>query len=367
MKVLYIGLDIYSRHGGIARYSQSIVRALADLCEGPVREGVIISLWDRTPTVASIPAQVQYFACESNKVRTGRIFLDRLLHTRPDVVLYGHVLLAPLAVLGRLLQPRARHLLIVYGIEVWGVGYRSTPWIERLIVRHTFDKIITISRYTQKRMQTAYDIPSDHFVILPPAVDKDLLSAPKGREEKRPSAHLLTVARLTTASRHKGVHRVIRVLPRVLKVFPDLVYYVVGDGNLKDELQNLARDMGVQSHVRFLGRISDELLDSVYRRSSLFVMPSSGEGFGIVFLEAWLRRLPVIAGDRDASAEVVTDGMNGLTIDPESEDALAQAIIKLLTEPETAHRMGEEGYRTIIEKYTHEHFRHNLLALIRSG
>jgi glycosyltransferase involved in cell wall biosynthesis len=97
------------------------------------------------------------------------------------------------------------------------------------------------------------------------------------------------------------------------------------------------------------------------------VMPSTGEGFGIVYLEAWKHGLPVVVGNQDASAEVVTHGVNGLCVNPASVEEIAEALIGLLKDPKTVARMGRQGYRTMLERYTHDHFRNRLWQILQGG
>jgi glycosyltransferase involved in cell wall biosynthesis len=94
-------------------------------------------------------------------------------------------------------------------------------------------------------------------------------------------------------------------------------------------------------------------------------MPSSGEGFGIVFLEAWLHGLPVVAGNRDAAAELITPLVNGLTVDPESSEDIAKAVTHLLKDSSASSRMGMNGYRLVVERFSHERFCGELRRLLK--
>jgi phosphatidylinositol alpha-1,6-mannosyltransferase len=122
--------------------------------------------------------------------------------------------------------------------------------------------------------------------------------------------------------------------------------------------------MGVSGRVRFHGRLSDSELERMYQSADVFILPSKGEGFGIVYLEAWKHGLPVIAGNQDAGAEVVTHGHNGLCVDPDSPEQIAAGLIELLSAPQRAAEMGEAGRRTVSEKYSHEAFRARLAAIL---
>ncbi len=208
-------------------------------------------------------------------------------------------------------------------------------------------------------MQRAYALPGGRFTFLPNAVDAPE-RAPQLRNGAGGGQRLLTVTRLSRKDHYKGCDRVIRALPQVLTEFPSARYEVVGEGPLRGELEDLARRLGVGHAVGFHGYLDEDELERVYSRSHILVMPSTGEGFGIVYLEAWRHGVPVVAGNRDAGAEVVTDGVDGLCVDPYSVEQVARALISLLSDPERAAAMGRRGYQTLMAKYTHAHFRENL-------
>src|SRR5204863_3572114 len=127
--------------------------------------------------------------------------------------------------------------------------------------------------------------------VLPGTVDPRFRPGPKphallDRYDARGKKVLLTVARLSSSERYKGHDRVIRTLPRVLRDHPQTLYLIVGDGDDRARLEALALEFGVAEKVRFAGHIDAELLPDHFRLADVFVMPSTGEGFGIVFLEA---------------------------------------------------------------------------------
>ena len=142
---------------------------------------------------------------------------------------------------------------------------------------------------------------------------------------------LLTVGRLAADERGKGHDRVIRALPALVAVDPDLVYLVIGEGDDRVRLEELARQTGVADHVRFTGRVPAAELADYYRLATVFVMPSHQEGFGIVFLEAAASGLTPIGGNRDGSSDALADGVIGIGIDPESQDQLIAAIRRVLS------------------------------------
>ena len=139
---------------------------------------------------------------------------------------------------------------------------------------------------------------------------------------------------------------------------------IVGDGDYRPYLQELADEMGVSDQVLFVGEKSDDDLKAYYRNADVFAMPSRQEGFGIVFLEAMAFGKPVIGGNHGGTPEVVIDRETGFLVDYGDVDAVASCIIRLLSDQELCTRMGEAGQRRVEENYTFEHFRMRLTRLL---
>ena len=143
----------------------------------------------------------------------------------------------------------------------------------------------------------------------------------------------MTVSRLSSLERYKGHDRVIRTLPRVLDRHPDTIYLIVGDGDDRPRLESLAVECGVTKNVQFTGSVPPEELPDYFRLADVLVMPSAGEGFGIVFLEAMATGICVIGGSQDGSRDALCDGALGILVDPENGKELASAILAALDNP----------------------------------
>jgi phosphatidylinositol alpha-1,6-mannosyltransferase len=366
MRVLFVCLDAFQGVGGIQRFNARLLRALDELrAEGLLKEVVSLSLWDPPDTPA--PGAVLHRGFGRRKAAFVVGLAAALRRHRPDLVLWGHVLLVRLLPLAGLLSPRARHALVVHGWEVWGdPAFRRIPAFERPLVRRV-QRVISVSRTTAERMARAYGLGPERFLILPNATDlKTGAAAPRRREGP---LRLLTVTRLSTKDSYKGVDVVLAALAR-LRGQVDAEYVVVGDGQLGGRYEDQARALGLAGAVRFVGRVGEAELADWYRWADVFVLPSSGEGFGIVYLEAWSHGLPVVAAEAGGAAEVVEDGRTGLLVPPGDLDALAAALARLAADPELRERLGTAGRAKVKERYTHERFRARLvdiLASLRSG
>lgn len=190
-------------------------------------------------------------------------------------------------------------------------------------------------------------------------VDVEHFSPPVDRESTVPSPPLVgTVGRLVPA---KGYDHLLRAWPRVLDAVPEARLGIAGDGPLRTELEELASDLDVSATVTFTGYRSDPR--PVYRRLDVAVFPSVREGFGLTTAQAMATGVPVIASDLPALRTVVGDA--GLTVPRENPNALADAIVGLLTSSERRAELGAAGRRRIESRFPIEPTVREYAALYR--
>jgi len=179
------------------------------------------------------------------------------------------------------------------------------------------------------------NIDPNRVRVLPNTINERFGPGPKpdyllDRHGLRGRKVLLTVSRLAATERQKGHDKVIQALPVLTKRYPELRYVIVGEGGDRRRLECLARRLGVADNVLFLGQVDSKELAEYYRVADVFLMPSTQEGFGIVFLEAAASGLTPIGGNCDGSVDALADGAIGFTINPESSDQLVRAINEAL-------------------------------------
>ncbi len=363
MKVLFLASAIYGLEGGLERFNRRMVRALAELRDqGVVRAVDVVALSDAPADRAAAPAGVRMAGAGGSRAKAVLRFLWLALRDQPHIVIHGYVGFIPLAILLKVLNPRAVHLLCVHGVEVW----RKPPPVRGWATRHCVDAILSVSDFTVRKMSGYFGVSPDRFRVFPNGLDVDatpresLPRAAGGRLAR--GQRLISVSRLGV-NRYKNIDKVILALPRILMAFPDTHYDIVGDGPWRPDLERLARESGIGSRVHFLGALEEAQRDAVYAAADIFVLPSTGEGFGIVFLEAWSFGLPCIASNRDAAREVIRDGVDGFCVDPEPQ-RIAEAIGALLADPARRMAMGAAGRQRLLTTYTHERFRENLRNIL---
>ncbi|MGA9390756.1 MAG: glycosyltransferase family 4 protein, partial [Candidatus Sulfotelmatobacter sp.] len=255
------------------------------------------------------------------------------------------------------------------GIEAW----RKLPYWRQVALKHA-DRLIVTSAFNREQVMRQHQIGSEPISSLPCTLDDKLLNvtpAKNGRCSQLGNEQrvILTVARMDASEQYKGHDVVMRALPSVIGKVAHLTYVIVGDGDDRPRLELLARELGVATHVVFTGEISDSELAALYQRSELFVLPArtvvgspnpKGEGFGIVFLEAMAFGKPVVGPSYGAPAEIIRDGQNGFLVDPGDPAAVAEALLRLLSEPDVAVAMGKAGRDYVRAKYSYGAFREKL-------
>ena len=164
---------------------------------------------------------------------------------------------------------------------------------------------------------------------------------------------MLTVSRLSSQERYKGHDRVIRVLPRLLERYPNLVYVIVGAGDDRTRLEAIVQEHGLNGTVQFLGEINEAELADHYRMADLFVMPSTGEGFGIVFLEAARCGIPVLGASEGGSSDALLEGRIGRLVKANDSEELAAAILETLASkdslPKPVQRFSNSNFSRLVE------------------
>lgn len=356
MKVLFLALGFFRPEGGMERYNQRVMRALSELIEDKsIENATILSLWDDSTSPKTVSG-VCFHGFASNKLKALFSFFGRLYHERPDIILYGHILFAPLALVAKVIYPKGKSILFAYGVEVWKKPSRINRWV----CSKGFDRFFAISQYTASMMLSSYQFPADRVSILFAATDYDPAEKLPTKTIKLNGTHnILSVSRLSTSSLHKNIDKVIEAMPEILEQFPDTHYYIIGDGDWRKELKDLCITCGVDKRVHFAGRLDDPERDAYYEASDIFILPSVGEGFGIVFLEAWKYHLPVVTSNQGAAPEVVENGNGGFCVDPDPK-MIAQGVTTLLSDQGLCKRMGAFGYQKLTTFYTHKRFRDQL-------
>jgi phosphatidylinositol alpha-1,6-mannosyltransferase len=322
--MLAIVTDAFGGRGGIAQYNRDFLGAL-------VRTGAVSSITivpRHAPDESVLPEKVEQQQARPGRAAYSLAAIRTALLRRVDIVFCGHLFMAPLGAMIKRIK-EAKLIVQMHGIEAWPKPSRA----QRAAVEAA-DLVLCVSRHTRAIVLSWAAINPERVVVLPNTVremftpgDGSTRRACLGLKNKR---ILLSVSRLDSRQRYKGQDRVIAVIPDLVAKGYDVHYLIVGEGGDRERLENLARSLHVSDRVHFLGPIGIQSLVETYRAADLFVLASTGEGFGIVFLEAMTSGTPTLGLDIAGAKDALANGELGRLT---SERELGLAIASLLDQP----------------------------------
>lgn len=238
-------------------------------------------------------------------------------------------------------------MLILKGIE----GFDS------IIVSTKRDLEGLIRAGYKGEVHAIYPFLNPHGMVTPSRRAIEAVRAKLGL--KNDDTIALVVARLDPI---KNQELAIKAVAKLTKEFSSLKLLVVGDGSFtssasgglgqpkakkwKSRLKALVTRLGLQGNVVFTGYVSDEELNCLYAASEVVLVPSTIEGFNLTAAEGWRRRKPCIVSKGAGISELVQDGVNGFTFSPGNVDELVEKLRTVLSSPESASKMGENGLMT---------------------
>jgi glycosyltransferase involved in cell wall biosynthesis len=269
---------------------------------------------------------------------------------RRGIVFAAHVNLAPLAMSARLIPGRLKTVVVAHGIEMW------TPLpARRRLALQAAQLVLATSRHTADKVVAVQGVAASRVRRVPLAVDPALLPSAGDVTDRADDAPptVLTVSRLESHEGYKGVGTLIEALRDVP---PPVRLMVVGDGDDRPRLERLARDLGLQERIRFLGTLPPPALAAAYHDCDVFALPSSGEGFGLVYVEAMAHGKAIVAAGAGGAADIVEDGVTGLLAKPLDAASVAAALRRLFAEPRLRAALGQRGRALAVARYSFEAF-----------
>jgi phosphatidyl-myo-inositol dimannoside synthase len=369
-KALLVCTGAYHTDGGIAAVNRLTIQTI-------VEKGIsldVFSLIEKKTKidVADLPFEtpVRYQAFGGKKHSFTLAVWQALFQNSYDLVIVDHVnlasIVAPLAWL-----KRCTYSVWLCGIEV----FPPRPDLQGQVGLRGASNCLAISEFTRQSVSSRFpdllitvcDLSLDpirHALPLGQSHAETsnlplVLEASNGSQLELGEHVILHVGRMTSGERYKGQESLICSFPLVYEQHPDAQLVLAGQGEDMQRLKSITRTLtpAMQARIFFPGYVSDETLDLLYRKCYVFAMPSIGEGFGLVYLEAMMRAKACLGARVDATPCVVRDGLTGLLVeDPKSPEQVAEALNWFLSHPEETHCMGLAGDELIHSYYSFPHF-----------
>jgi asparagine synthase (glutamine-hydrolysing) len=327
-RVLFLNLTTFSTTGGIQKFNRAFLKALTELEEAGISASSM-SLHDKG-------SDENYFSSDRYLPFKGKVF-SFIAHviraaSNYDTIVVGHINLALPAIAVKKLYPSKKLILIAHGIEVWD----NLKGAKKQLLKQA-DQIIAVSNFTKQKLTKVQGIAPGKIKILHNTVDP-YFKTPTYFDKpeylkKRYGIHngekvMYTITRMSSLEQYKGYDKVLEILPKLKTTYPDIKYIIAGkaDEIEKARVQKIVQENKLEDNVVLAGFIADDEVTDHFKLADVFVMPSSKEGFGIVFLEAMACGVPVIGGNIDGTVDALQNGKLGVLVNPSVAEEIQQGI-----------------------------------------
>jgi phosphatidyl-myo-inositol dimannoside synthase len=353
-------------NGGVQRASRHLAAVMSEFAASRHMDCRLLSLNDTQELhrMSVGGKEFVFTGCERSKARFTATAV-RAARRHAKVVLAAHPNLGPVAQAMKIVAPRLRTIVCTHGVELW----EQLPTVRRLALQRA-NVVLAPSQDTANHVADQH-VRRDKIRVVPWALDPEFEAIPANAAPgKLPHGYpegrvILTVGRWDANERYKGMDTLITALPRLLTRWPELQLLAVGDGDDRAWLEDLAEQNGVNRHVHFLTGLTFGELSACYDACEMFALPSRGEGFGLVYLEAMARGKPVIGGTHGGAPEVIEDGITGYLVPHGDAAQLATSIETLLSDPGLAQKMGGRGRQRVEREFRFSAFAKSLKKILR--
>lgn len=248
---------------------------------------------------------------------------------------------------------KARVVLFLHGVECW----KRLDMVTRKLLSRV-DFFLSNSEFTWQRFLQSdprWTEASHRTVAL--GLDKPAGDAPL--PDVAPAA--LMVGRMDRGEDYKGHRQVIAAWPLLIERLPEAKLWVVGGGDLAPELKETARSQNLDGSVHFWGAVTEDRKHELLQRCRCLALPSSGEGFGLVYLEAMRLGRPCLVSTLDAGLEVVAPPCAGLAVERDSPAQVADALYRLMNPTGEWQQWSQRARQRYESAYTGGHFQRRLI------
>lgn len=229
-------------------------------------------------------------------------------------------------------------------------------WLANKMLLPYFDRVIAVAEMQKKYLISSMHVPAQKITVVYNGIDLHRFTHPVDIRAVRRNLQIPDgaevvgiVANLWPWKTHDVFLRAGAILMREV---PDTCFVIAGDGPERNKLEKMAQNLDMADHVLFLGTVDD--VPTLLKSVDLSVITSVHEAFPLALLESMAASRPVVATNVGSVPEIVVDGLTGFLVPPGAPDQLAQAMLRVLRDPELARRFGENGRSIVERKFTVE-------------
>lgn len=364
-RILFIPLSVFQFTGGLEKFNRCFCKALDTIQQQSSSINyTVFSVHD----AAADPSYVNprhFFAGYGNRWKS--VWNMIKLARKADTIIIGHSNLSLPALIVKTLFPQKKYWVIAHGIEVWN----ASSTVLRLLKKA--DKILAVSQFTKSKLVeqgidvaaiTVFHNTIDPYLKQPEHFDKPIYLQQRHQLQNSDTV-LFALTRLNSSEQYKGYDTVIKAMPALLQQYPNLYFFIAGkaDAAEKERVEQLIAAEEVTQRVKLLGFIPDNELTDHFLLADGFAMPSYGEGFGIVFIEAMACGLPVLAGNKDGSTDALQNGALGILVNPFEAAAVQKGLQQLVQQIQTGVSK-QQLQQQVNQQFGFTHYTNRLAALL---
>ena len=356
-------------HGGVQEAGRQTMAALSEIAAEQGWQTRFLALNDpKGPHSVSVRARSISFTGYQRAKAKFVFAACSAARKNARIIFAAHPNLGPPASVAKKFGRDAKVIVVTHGVDVWE---KLSPQRRKALLEA--DLVLAPSSYTMAKLAEVQGVPPEKIVrlawplgsaFLKMAEDSSSLPLPKSFPKNGPV--ILGVGRWAAAEQYKGADDLILATAKLRTQNPNISLVLVGTGDDLPRLKALANAHNLGVAVRFLENLPRNELVACYAHCDIFALPSTGEGFGLVFLEAMALGKPVIGVASGGTLDIIRDGRNGILVPPPKTDpaALENALARLLADPALRQSMGREGARIVAEEYSVAAFQQSLERIL---
>ena len=360
-------LQTFSTTGGIQKMTRTLAHALNQVASHNNWDFKLWSAYDANTDLLPQYLPAKKFTGFANRIAfTLKAFLKA---PKFDMVIISHINMSFVGRVIKTINPKCKIWVVAHGIEVWNDLSPNKKWLLK-----NCDKVICVSNFTKQQVVAKHLIDAakcevlnnalDPFMNIPVAFTKPLYMIDRYNLTAN-TPLLFTLTRLSAAEQYKGYEQVIKIIGNLKQTFPAIKYVIAGKCDAEEEIRikKIIKTYNVEEQILLTGFVEESELVDHFLMTDMFVLPSSNEGFGIVFIEALACGLPVICGNVDGSLDAIKNGLLGTAVNPDGLDELEKALTKGLQKPLT-EAMRKELQSQCIQYFNEDNYIKNLNDLL---
>jgi L-malate glycosyltransferase len=331
----------YPKAGGIEYSVDSLARNLQALGH---EVHIITKNNDGVPWKDSLPVIRLKGKVIAERLILPTVYKDlyRILKAGSYDIIHAHGLDSPLAMMSLLLARIRGIPCLMTSHSLLGPLSLKYPILmaARLLLRFA-DALIAVSSAVEQESKAVF---KGRLYRIPNGLD---LRSPNGAVRSIPidTENRIVITTVSRMTRKKGVHDLVTIALRLLKRYDNLLFLMIGEGPLRKKLESKVNELNLARHFLFTGEASRGTVLDLLDKSDIFVLPSPREAFGIVILEAFLKKVPVVARKHSGVSDLITHGETGLLAD--DDEQMARYIEELIDRPELAASLSAAAHQEL--------------------